>query len=71
MSFVHLHVHSEYSLLDGACRLTGLVARAKELGQTAVAISANAMERIKTLVYCERWVIFPKENDPSASVNAK
>ena len=35
MAFVHLHVHSEYSLLDGACRLEGLVQRVKELGQTA------------------------------------
>lgn len=33
MAFVHLHVHSEYSLLDGACRIEGLVARARELGR--------------------------------------
>ncbi|UOO38560.1 DNA polymerase III subunit alpha [Oscillospiraceae bacterium CM] len=39
MAFVHLHVHSEYSLLDGACRIKDLVARAKELGQTAVAVT--------------------------------
>ena len=38
-SFVHLHVHSEYSLLDGACRVGGLVARVKELGMDAVAIT--------------------------------
>ncbi len=37
--FVHLHVHSEYSLLDGACRIKQLVQRAKELGQEAVAIT--------------------------------
>jgi len=37
--FVHLHVHSEYSLLDGACRVGDLVARAKELGMEAVAIT--------------------------------
>ena len=37
--FVHLHVHSEYSLLDGACRIPALVARAKELGQEAVAVT--------------------------------
>jgi len=37
--FVHLHVHTEYSLLDGACRIPALVARAKELGQTALAIT--------------------------------
>ena len=37
--FVHLHVHTEYSLLDGACRIPQLVARAKELGQPALAIT--------------------------------
>ncbi len=37
--FVHLHVHSEYSLLDGACRIPALIARAKELGQKAIAIT--------------------------------
>ena len=39
MSFVHLHVHSEFSLLDGACRIQGLIQRVKELGQTSVAIT--------------------------------
>ncbi len=38
-SFVHLHVHSQYSLLDGACRTADLPKRAKELGQTSVAIT--------------------------------
>ena len=38
-NFVHLHVHTEYSLLDGACRIPQLVARAKELGQTALAVT--------------------------------
>lgn len=37
--FVHLHVHSEYSLLDGACRLKELVKRVRDLGQTAVAVT--------------------------------
>ena len=37
MSFVHLHVHTEFSLLDGFCRIDGLAKRVKELGQTAVA----------------------------------
>lgn len=41
--FVHLHVHSEYSLLDGACRIEGLVKRAKELGQSAVAITDHGV----------------------------
>ena len=43
MSFVHLHVHSEYSLLDGACRVEGLMERVKELGQTAVAITDHGV----------------------------
>ena len=43
MSFTHLHVHSEYSLLDGACRIRDLVARAKELGQTSVAVTDHGV----------------------------
>ena len=43
MAFVHLHVHSEYSLLDGACRIPQLVRRAKELGQTALAITDHGV----------------------------
>lgn len=39
MSFVHLHVHSEYSLLDGMCRIDKYVDKAKEMGMPAVAIS--------------------------------
>ncbi len=39
MSFAHLHLHSEYSLLDGACRIEDLVSAVKNLGQTAVAIT--------------------------------
>ncbi len=38
-SFVHLHVHTHYSLLDGANRIGELVAKAKELGQPAIAIT--------------------------------
>ncbi|MCL2057117.1 MAG: DNA polymerase III subunit alpha [Oscillospiraceae bacterium] len=41
--FTHLHTHTEYSLLDGACRLTTLVARAKELGQSALAITDHGV----------------------------
>src|SRR3954468_10901998 len=37
--FVHLHVHTHYSLLDGACRVDKLVARTKELGMDAIAIT--------------------------------
>ena len=43
MSFVHLHVHSEYSLLDGACRIKDLVQRVRDLGQEAVAITDHGV----------------------------
>ncbi len=43
MSFVHLHVHTEYSLLDGACRISGMMDRIKELGQNAVAITDHGV----------------------------
>lgn len=39
MSFVHLHVHSEYSLLHSLCRINETVAKAKSFGMSAVAIS--------------------------------
>ena len=73
MSFVHLHVHTEYSLLDGACRIEGLVKRVKELGQTAVAITDHGVmygavafykaccaEGIKPIIGCEVYVA-PRE----------
>ena len=43
MSFVHLHVHSEYSLLDGACRIDGMMDRVKELGQSAIALTDHGV----------------------------
>ena len=41
--FVHLHVHTEYSLLDGACRIDQLMERVKECGQTAVACTDHGV----------------------------
>ena len=41
--FAHLHVHSEYSLLDGACRIEGLVERVAELGQTSCALTDHGV----------------------------
>ena len=38
--FTHLHLHTEYSLLDGACRIEPLMERVKELGQTAAVLTA-------------------------------
>ena len=43
MSFAHLHVHSEYSLLDGACRIDSMMDRVKELGQTAIALTDHGV----------------------------
>ena len=43
MSFVHLHTHTEFSLLDGACRIDGMMDRVKELGQTAIAITDHGV----------------------------
>ena len=39
MAFAHLHVHTQYSLLDGVCRIDKLAARLHELGQSAIAIT--------------------------------
>ena len=41
MSFVHLHTHTAYSLLDGEGTIPKLIERAKELGQTSIAITDN------------------------------
>ena len=67
--FVHLHVHSEYSILDGACRIPGLAARAAELEMPAVALTdhgslAGAVELyqeagkqgVKPILGCELYV---------------
>ncbi len=69
MAFVHLHVHSEYSLLDGACRIKRLVSAVKEMGQTAVALTDHGVmygavdfykearkQGIKPIIGCEVYV---------------
>ena len=43
MAFTHLHVHTEYSLLDGACRIKDVVARAAELGMDSLAITDHGV----------------------------
>ncbi len=68
-AFVHLHVHSEFSILDGACRIPALAARAAELEMPAVALTdhgslAGAVELyretrkhgVKPLIGCEVYV---------------
>ena len=69
MSFTHLHLHTEYSLLDGACRIPKLVERIKTLGMTSCAItdhgvmygcidfySAMKDAGIKPIIGCEVYV---------------
>ena len=69
MSFAHLHVHTEYSLLDGACRINKLMQRVKNLGQNAVAITDHGVmygvidfyrvakaAGIKPIIGCEVYV---------------
>lgn len=43
MSFTHLHVHTEYSLLDGASKIPELVHQAKELGMDSIAITDHGV----------------------------
>jgi len=76
MSFVHLHVHSEYSLLDGACRIEELIEKTKELGQSAVAITDHGVmygvidfykeakkQGIKPIIGCEVYVAPRRRQD--------
>src|SRR3989338_11298053 len=59
--FVHLHVHSHYSLLDGLGKIPELVARAKELGMTALALTAhgNMYGAIEFYKECQKQGIKP------------
>ena len=43
MAFAHLHLHTEYSLLDGACRIKRLIPRLKALGQDACAVTDHGV----------------------------
>lgn len=69
MSFAHLHVHTEYSLLDGACRIDRLCQHVKNLGQNAIAITDHGVmygvinfyraakkAGIKPIIGCELYV---------------
>ncbi|MDD6394586.1 MAG: PHP domain-containing protein, partial [Firmicutes bacterium] len=67
--FTHLHLHSEYSLLDGACRIKELIAAVKEMGQEAVAITDHGVmygaiefykearkQGVKPIIGCEVYI---------------
>ncbi|MBR6518606.1 MAG: DNA polymerase III subunit alpha, partial [Oscillospiraceae bacterium] len=68
-NFVHLHLHTEYSLLDGACRIDRLIDHVKSIGQNAVAITDHGVmygcvdfykkckkEGVKPIIGCEVYV---------------
>lgn len=72
--FVHLHNHTDYSLLDGACRMDRLFARVKELEQPAVAISDHGnlfgipdflsyakKFNVKPIIGCELYTVYDKD----------
>ncbi len=83
-SFVNLHVHTEYSLLDGACRIKKLVERVKELGQTAVAITDHGNMYgvaefwktaknvgVKPIIGCEVYVAPRTRHDREPKLDAR
>jgi len=79
MAFTHLHVHTEYSLLDGAARIPDVVARAKELGMNSLAITDHGCmfgvidfyreckkQGIKPVIGCEVYTAARKMTDKDA-----
>ena len=81
--FVHLHVHSEYSLLDGMSRIKDLPKRAKELGMNAIALTDHGVmygavefykeckkNGIKPIIGCEVYVARRTRFDKEASIDA-
>lgn len=81
--FVNLHLHTEYSLLDGACRIDRLMKRLTELGQTAVAITdhgnmygsmefwqAASRYGIKPIIGCEVYVAPRTRHDRDPKLDA-
>ncbi|MBU0909129.1 MAG: PHP domain-containing protein, partial [Proteobacteria bacterium] len=83
-NFVHLHVHTQYSLLDGAIRLDDLLAKSKEFGMDTVAITDHgsmfgALEfyvkakksGIKPIIGCEFYIAPESRTDKSAKSSGK
>ena len=84
MSFVHLHLHSEYSLLDGACRIPQLISSVKEKGQTAVAVTDHGnmfaviefykqakKNGIKPIIGCETYVAARSRTDREGNKDSR
>lgn len=84
MAFTHLHVHTEYSLLDGAARLKDLVASAKELGMDSLAITDHGVmfgvvdfwreckkQGIKPIIGCEVYMASRTRHDKDPSLDKR
>ena len=84
LDFVHLHVHSEYSLLDGAARIKDLPIRAKELGMSAIALTDHGVmygvidfykackeAGIKPIIGCEVYVAPRTRFDKDSNIDSK
>lgn len=82
--FVHLHVHTHYSLLDGMCKIPQLLDRAKEYGMPAVAITDHGVmygvieffkearkRGIKAIIGCEMYVAPRKMTDKQPGVDVR
>ncbi len=76
MAFTHLHVHTEYSLLDGACRIKEVVGRARELGMDSLAITDHGVmfgvvdfykeclsQGVRPIIGCEVYLAARKMED--------
>ncbi|QUH31962.1 DNA polymerase III subunit alpha [Vallitalea guaymasensis] len=83
MNFTHLHVHTEYSLLDGSSKIQELVARTKELGMDSIAITDHGVmygvidfyraaknEGIKPIIGCEVYVAARKRTDKDSHLDS-
>lgn len=81
--FVHLHVHTHYSLLDGMCKIPQLLDRAKEYGMPAIAITDHGTmygvieffkearkREIKSIIGCEMYVAPRKHTDKTPRIDA-
>jgi len=81
--FVHLHVHTEYSLLDGANKIRDLVSRAKELGMNSIAITDHGVmygvaefykesikQGIKPIIGCEVYTASRTRHDKQAGIDS-
>lgn len=82
--FCHLHVHTEYSLLDGFCRIKNLIQKTKYLGMTSIAITDHGCmfgvvdfykeakkQGIKPIIGCEVYVSHRKMTDKNPDIDKK